>query len=216
MELNLVDTVIVVDTKEFSDLKQENYLAINLMGTSPALKDGPIVLWESGGILDYLLEGHDSKYLLHPPHITLDSPKDAIETRAKYLHVKQYIIVTVYPFIASLTIHKLCSPESEHDSAYIDAATRKIDDLLIPTLVTLLGDGPFFLGQQMSAVDLLVAKPLKNLEQLGLLSQRSPLQSLFDRVSALPSFEQAYSSTTKYHNRTREMIQIPSRIALVS
>ena len=180
------------------------------MGTVPALKDGPMVLWESGAVLDYLLEQFDVSYILHPSPISPESSQEHIAKRAKYLQMKQYIIATVYPFVASLLIHKTSKPVAEQDPAYIESATQKINELFVPILTQWLGDGPFFLGAEISAVDLLVGKPLKNLDQLGLLSQSPSLQALFDKISRMPSFDLAYTAIDHDTGASREILLVPS------
>ena len=148
------------------------------MGTVPALEAGPLVMWESGAVLDYLLEQFDTSYTLYPAPIRPESSKDQIAKRAKYLQLKQYIIATFYPFVASLVIHKMSKPAGEQDPDYIESATERINEVFIPTLSKMLGPGPFFLGQDLSAVDILAGKPLKNLDQLGLLAQSPHVESL--------------------------------------
>jgi len=59
VELDLVggsSYVVKVETLAFSDLKTPEYLETNPMGTSPAFRDGDTILWESGAVLNYLLE----------------------------------------------------------------------------------------------------------------------------------------------------------------
>jgi len=184
LELELVPGTIDINVLSFADLKSEAHLAINPMGTSPAFQDGDIILWESGAVLNYILEEYDSNCKFYPAPRT--------EKRAKYLHLQQYIIATVYPFIASLFIHTL-KDKSEHDVAYIANAKAKWRDLLAPTLTEWLGDGPYFLGDQMSVVDFLVCKPLNNVDSLGMLD--GTLKTLFDRISSRPSFAAAYGIT---------------------
>lgn len=47
---------------EFADIKKEPYISLNPNGRLPALKDPnhDIVLWESGAIIEYLIEQYDS------------------------------------------------------------------------------------------------------------------------------------------------------------
>lgn len=216
LELDLVDKPIVIVEKGFADLKTAAHLAVNPMGTSPAFQDDGIILWESGAVLDYLLERYDSvHYKLHPPPIVGSSTSaDDIAKRAKYLHLKQYSIATVYPFVASLAVHKLSKSTQEQDDDYVASSTNKITTLLLPTLTQWLGDGPFFLGSKMSAVDILVAKPLNNLHQLGLLQQNSPtLFALLEKVRSLPSFDQAYTHVATAHDANhdegRDLVLVP-------
>jgi hypothetical protein len=79
---------------------------------------------------------YDVEHKLHPP--LSSSAKD----RATFLHLQQYIIATVYPFLASLFIHTL-KPTDEQDVALIACAKEKFTALLGPTLVKFLGSSEY-------------------------------------------------------------------------
>jgi glutathione S-transferase len=120
IELGLAHTTIRIQELSFASLKSSEYLQhINPMGTSPAYVDAEadIVMWESGAILDHLLERYDpqGQYWCTPPVISSasSSPKSPQhqqqqqhhqqqrqQQRAKYLQLKQYLIATVYPLVA--------------------------------------------------------------------------------------------------------------------
>ena len=211
LELNVAQTSVKILEKDFVSIKKPDYLAINPMGTVPALEAGSMVMWESGAVLDFLLEQFDTSYTLYPAPITPEASKDHVAKRAKYLQLKQYIIATVYPFVASLVIHKLSKPAAEQDPDYIESATKRINEVFIPVLSKLLGQGPFFLGPDVSAVDLLAGKPLKNLDQLGLLAQSPSLQALFERISSRPSFDKAYTTLAHEFDQSRAIVLVPSK-----
>jgi len=188
MELGLVDNPIKVETLSFSDLKSPSHLARNPMGTSPTFVDADkgIRIWESGAVLTYLLDEYDISYKMHPqPRVA-----SALD-RANFWHVQQFITATVYPFVSSLYLHCTLRPESERDPSYIATATHTWNTKLAPTLVTFV-QKPFFLGNTLTAIDLLVAKPLNNAHALGILEEFPELLALFQTVRNLPSFSVAY------------------------
>ena len=197
LHLNLSQT-IQVETLTFADLKTHAHLTRNPMGTSPAFTDEHegIAIWESGAVLSYILQVYDTTYELHP------NPQSCSKMElAKFLHLQQFIITTVYPFVASLYIHTL-KPVEEQDEKYIQAAKEKFITLLAPTLMTFLhseqDDGPFFFSK-ISAIDYLVAKPLNNAKDLGLLDSFPELRNLLDRIQSLPSFAVAYKIQNDDH-----------------
>eukprot|EP00526_Cylindrotheca_closterium_P024235 CAMPEP_0113645238 /NCGR_PEP_ID=MMETSP0017_2-20120614/23831_1 /TAXON_ID=2856 /ORGANISM="Cylindrotheca closterium" /LENGTH=147 /DNA_ID=CAMNT_0000556935 /DNA_START=50 /DNA_END=490 /DNA_ORIENTATION=- /assembly_acc=CAM_ASM_000147 len=147
------------------------------MGTSPAFTDDEngIAIWESGAVLAYILESFDTEYKLHP------KPRSSRRDRATFLHLQQYIIATVYPFLASLFIHTL-KPKEEQDAAYIANAKEKFLALLGPTLVKFLGSSDYFMGDHISAIDFLVTKPLGNAHSLGLLKDFPTLDTLYHKI----------------------------------
>ena len=161
LELKVVDNPVRVESLTFADLKTPEHLARNPMGTSPAFVDQElgIRIWESGAVLTYLLERYDPSYQLHP------NPKDCPPAQlAKFLHLKQFIVATVYPFIASLYLYVITKPKEEQDQAYIAKGKETIRTKLAPVLMDFLGDSSFFMGgDQLTAIDLLAAKPFNNL-----------------------------------------------------
>lgn len=201
---------ITISEISFNDLKQPEYLSINPMGTSPAFHDSrdEITLWESGAILDYLLERYDTKYQLHVrPIVSTINPSrrdgrmsrrrhttnsNIIKKRAKYLQLKQYIIATVYPFVASMYLHTLKDID-EQDAIYLRNAREKWRTVIGPVLSQLIdADGPYYFGNQVTAIDYLVMKPLTNIRDLDLLQQFPKLQALFDQISRRPTYDIAY------------------------
>jgi glutathione S-transferase len=78
-ELDLPHEIIDI---EFSDLKKPDYLAVNPNGRMPAIYDPntDLTLWESGAIIEYLIEKYDkAQKLSFPP-----------ETKEAY-HAKQWL-----------------------------------------------------------------------------------------------------------------------------
>jgi len=209
MELKLDGNQVKVETLTFADLKSKEHLARNPMGTSPTFidHDEDIEIWESGAVISYLLETYDSGFELHP-----DPSKVSKRDRAIFLHLQQYILATVYPFVASLFTHTL-KPQQDQDELYIAKGKDTWRTKLAPTLTKFLGDSPFFVGDKLSVLDLLVAKPLNNANSLGVLSEFPKLQALFEKVRAMPSFAVAYgeyetSSTTE----SRSTVVLPGEV----
>jgi glutathione S-transferase len=215
LELDLVNKQVEVVETSFSGLKVPEYLALNPMGTSPAFQDGEIIIWESGAVLTYLLERYDTEHKLHPACLSSDSTAEQIAARAKFLHLQHYIISTVYPFMASLFIHTF-KPLDEQDANYVESAKEKWQNSFGPVLVKWL-DGPYFLGDQVSAVDFLASKPLNNANSMGLLKDFPSLQAFFEDMRGRPSFASAYvsmpstskSADTKDGEVNRGMILVP-------
>ncbi|CAB9500182.1 glutathione Stransferase [Seminavis robusta] len=190
LELDLVNNPIRVETLSFPDLKTPEHLARNPMGTSPTFVDAKegIDIWESGAVMMYLLEAYDTKCVLHPD--TKIAPK---RDHANYCHLCQYVTATVYPFLSSLFLHTL-EPADQQDPVYLQTGRDTFKTKLGPTLAKFLGDKPFFMGDKLSAVDLLVAKPLNNAHSLNLLKDDFPtLQHLFCKIKSRPSFAIAYN-----------------------
>ena len=188
IELDVPETVVRVRTLSFPELKASLNTDINPMGTSPSFQDGTLKIWESSAVLLHLLETHDLQHRYHPP------PGSA--KRAQYLQLQAYIVATVYPAVASLFLHTL-KPAAQQDAGFVENGKAKWSDLLGPTLAAALGAQPYLLGDELSAVDFLVAKPLRNAHTLGLLMAFPTLDALFRRISARTSYASAYQITQR-------------------
>jgi glutathione S-transferase len=203
LELGLADSEVKVAKLSISDLKSQEHLARNPMGTSPTLTDSEagFTIWESGAILTYLLTTYDTEYRLHPNPMTT-SKTDL----AKFLHIQQFIIAT--PFLASLYTHVLQNPGIEDD--YVTNAKNKFRSLLRPVLQDFLGDSDFFLGSNISAIDFLVAKPLSNADSLGQLEDFPALSRILKRIKCHRTFATAYEVDVEDHCNCRGFRLAPS------
>lgn len=202
---------VKVKTLSFSDIKTEEYLRdVNPMGTSPAYihknhpTQGKIQMFESGAILSWILEEYDTSNVVHP------APGQP--SRASFLFIQQYVIATVYPFVASLFLHTL-KPAAEQDAAYIKQSKSKFTELLAPTLQRFkAGEGDWMLGgSQPSAVDFLLAKPLGNAESLGLLGDFPILKKILTNITNRPSYCEAYGTECQHHSaeEMRSLVLVP-------
>lgn len=199
--LNDKSAIIHVKKLSFAEIKDPEYLRdVNPMGTSPAFVhenhpvEGKIKMFESGAITSWLLEEYDTDNILHP---ALGQPG-----RAAYLFIQQYIIATVYPFLASLFIHTL-KPDQEQDDAYVNQSKQKWTALLGPTLQSLkVGEGDYMLGgKNPSAVDFLLAKPLGNADSLSLLDNFPILKKILKQIKDRPSYCEAYGTECQHHSK---------------
>lgn len=167
----------------FTDLKRPEYLEINPMGTSPAFTDGDITMWESGAIIDYLLETYDVRHAYFPT-----------TQRPKYLQLKQYLIATVYPMVARWYLRHLDSNDED------ETVKEKVRTVVGPYLEQALGKSQYFMGDELTVIDFLAAKPLTNLFSLGELAQFPNLQAHWERISSLASYKEAYEGTKNASN----------------
>jgi glutathione S-transferase len=220
VELGLAHTTVRIVELSFTDLKSPEYRQrVNPMGTSPAFCDHDNVqMWESGAILDYLLEMYDphGQYWCSPGSIHhKDRPQQQHrqqeqQRRAKYLQLKQYLIATVYPLVAAWYLRRREQqqqqeggkqqprPEQQQPPTVVDdaddeRARETFRTVIGPYLTRCLGDGPYFMDDQFTVLDLIAAKPFTNLHQLGELAAFPLLQAHFDRISCRPSYQEAYN-----------------------
>lgn len=79
LELGIPHEIVPIP---FSDIKKPEYLAINPNGRLPAIQDPNtgVTLWESGAIVEYLIERYDTEHKFSFAQGTLD-----------YYHAKQWL-----------------------------------------------------------------------------------------------------------------------------
>jgi Glutathione S-transferase, C-terminal domain len=76
-----------------------------------------------------------------------------------------------------------------------------------------LGDGPYFLGDEISAVDFLAVKPFRNLHAMNLLEKDFPsLYEFFERVTNRPTYVEAYNDELDMSTiRDRSIVMVPTK-----
>ena len=198
------DTVpnrVNVVVKGFPDLKKEDHLSVNPMGTSPAYQDHTsgtsINIWESGAVLSWILEKYDIHGKFHPS----PSGKDAAK-RMKFLNICQFITATLYPYVSSFYLHTW-KPKEEQDEVFLQKSYTVWRTQLAPIVIKWIDENnqddlyssPYLLGgTTLSAADYLLCKPLNNINSLNMLQEFPKLQLIFDEVSSKHSWNVAYNN----------------------
>lgn len=154
--------------------KTPEYLAINPMGKVPALKDGEVTIAEAAAICAYVAERYPEAKLAPP----VGDPR-----RAKYLQWLFFAPSCIEPALIQL-FTKIEVPTST--AAWGDA--KQVFDVLDAAL----DKGPWLLGDQFSAADIIVGSGLNFAVKLF---KMVPTRPSFDRYieacSARPAFQRA-------------------------
>ncbi|ORY68453.1 glutathione S-transferase [Pseudomassariella vexata] len=145
----------------FADVKSPGYLAINPNGRMPSIQDPntDITLWESGAIVEYLIERYDTAYKLSFAPGTPES-----------YHAKQWLFFQTTgqgPYYGQAVWFKVYHPETVPS-----AVERYAKEILTHTRVNRVtgvveghlakekekaggkGDGPWLVGNKMSYADI--------------------------------------------------------------
>lgn len=151
-ELGLPHDVIPI---EFTDLKKPDFLAINPNGRMPAIQDPNtgITLWESGAIIEYLIEKYDTDHRL----------SFAPGTPESYL-AKQWLFFQTTgqgPYYGQVTWFKKFHHEQLPSAVerYVNEVNR-VSSVLEGHLAKqgeehgTVGDGPWLVGNKFSYADL--------------------------------------------------------------
>ncbi|KAK9369378.1 glutathione S-transferase Ure2-like protein [Lipomyces kononenkoae] len=137
----------------WGDIKKAEYLAVNPNGRIPAIHDPNtgLTLWESGAIIEYLLEKYDTTYKLSFPPGSIES-----------YHAKQWLFFQVSgqgPYYGQASwfnkFHDEKVPSAiERYVKEVSRVTGVLEGHLAQQKVQADGDGPWLVGNKYSYVDL--------------------------------------------------------------
>jgi glutathione S-transferase len=161
--------------------KRPEYLKINPNGTVPALVDDDLALFESAAICAYLADKFPEKRL---------APPVGTPARGVYYQWMVYSIATLEPPVIDVFMQTAMLPEAERSPAVLAAARKKFGDVA-NVLEQALGTRPFLLGEQFTAVDVMIGSTLGWAQMLGLLEGKKTLQEYVQRLSERPASQKA-------------------------
>jgi len=169
-----------LETRSFADLKRPEHLARHPLGKVPALADGDVVLFESGAILQHLLERYGDGRL---------EPKRGSAERALYWQWFHYAEASVAPPLGLLVRHTMLLPEAERVPSVADWARMQAAQLLAPVERAL--EGRAWLLPEFSAADVMMGYSVKLASLLRLLGASPNLSAYLARCEARPAYERA-------------------------
>jgi glutathione S-transferase len=151
-------------------------------GKLPTLEDGDVVMCESGAIVEYILECYGGGRL---------APAPGSPDRARFLQWLHFAESTAFPplgIVVWLTLYR--GDAGSHATLIADARARAAMGLEF--LERELGPGPYLLGAEFSAADVMMGFSLVAARLLGVLDDRHPaLTAYLARLEARPAFQRA-------------------------
>jgi glutathione S-transferase len=168
-------------TRSFADLKRPEHLALHPLGKVPVLVDGDIVVFESGAILQYLLERYGSGRL---------EPMPGTPERARYWQWFHYAEATMTPPLGLIVRHTVLLPEGERSAAVVAGARAEAQRVLAPVERALAGQS--WLLPDFSAADIMLGYSVKLVSLLRLLGEATPnLVAYLARCEERPAYQRA-------------------------
>ena len=163
------------------DLKSDAHRARHPLGRVPVLDDGDVRLYESGAIVEYVLERHKNGGL-----------KPAADDAAfpAYLQWFHYCEGMVMPPINTIIVHTMLLPPERRDETVLGQAQRLLGRALQPVDDALAGKeyliGPF------SAADIMLGHACFMSNRLGCVGEdMANLKGYVGRIEARPAFQTA-------------------------
>ena len=172
-ELNADYETFVLSLKA-GEQRQAGYLAINPMGKVPAIRHGEALITEQVAIYQYLAELYPEAGLAPP----VGSP-----LRGPFLRWLAFYGSSFEPALVDRSLKREPAPPST--CPYGDF------DTMFKTLTDQLAKGPYILGEQFSAADVLWANALRWTTMFQLVPMTPVIQAYIDRVTSRPAAARA-------------------------
>ena len=163
------------------DLNSDEPRERHPLGRVPVLDDGDIRIYESGAIVEYILERHKNGGL--KPEV--DSPN-----YPNYLQWFHYCEGMVMPPINTIIVQTILLPPERQDETVLGQAQRLLSKSLAPVEETLEGND--YLIGDFSAADVMLGHSCFMSNRLGCVNEEMKnLKSYVERITERPAFKTA-------------------------
>ena len=166
-------------TKE--GLKSAEHRSRHALGRVPVLEDGDISIFESGAIIDYVLERHKNGGL---------KPSSDSSEFPFYLQWYHYCEGMVMPPMNQIVVQTILLPPDRRDETVLNQAKNLLTKSLAPVNEN-LANNDYLIGD-FSAADLMLGHSCFMANRLGCVSEE--MQNIKDyvaRINARPAFQKA-------------------------
>ncbi|MBT5052889.1 MAG: glutathione S-transferase family protein [Gammaproteobacteria bacterium] len=166
------------------DLKSDAHRARHPLGRVPVLDDGDISLFESGAIVEYILERHKNGGL---------KPEVASPLFPEYLQWFHYCEGMVMPPINTIVVQTILLPPDRRDEKVLAQAQRLLTKALEPVNDALAGRD--YLIGDFSGADIMLGHACFMSQRSGCVTdEMTQLLAYIARVSARPAFDKAINA----------------------
>ncbi|HUF87314.1 MAG TPA: glutathione S-transferase family protein, partial [Thermohalobaculum sp.] len=157
------------------------YLRMNPNGLIPTVRDGDLVVWESGAVLRYLAARYGDEAFW---------PEDPAK-RAPLDMWAEWVRTTLAPPLTSQVFWQLVrTPAAERNQALIDDGVAKLRRLA-PMLEARLGAGPYLGGAKLSFADIMAGHLLYRYFTLDFERADTPnLAAYYRRLGERPTYRE--------------------------
>lgn len=164
---------VKIDIREPSRKDDPEFRRASPMGKVPALVDGAVSIWDSGAICAYVADQYPGAKLAPP----IGDPR-----RGAYLMWLMFTNSVIEPAMSEKASGAAPNPLRNGWGSF---------DQMIATLKHGLGDGPWILGAQFCAADVLLGMSCWFMRAFNLLGDEPALSAYADRCAARPAFVRA-------------------------
>lgn len=177
-ELNLPYEVNRMDFHP-KDLKSDEHRSRHPLGRIPVLDDGDVRIYESGAIVEYILERHKNGNL---------KPEVSSEKYPEYLQWFHYCEGMVMPSINTIIVQTLLLPEDRRDENVLNQAKRLLSKSLEPVNQS-LAEREYLIGD-FSAADIMLGHACFMSNRLGCVNEEMlNMKSYVENINKRPAFQ---------------------------
>ena len=163
------------------DLKSDEHRARHPLGRVPVLEDGDIQIYESGAIVEYVIERHKNGGLKP----AVDAPE-----YPEYLQWFHYCEGMVMPPVNTIVVQTLLLPPERRDETALGQAQRLLTKALAPVDEALAGRD--YLIGDFSGADIMLGHACFMSNRLGCVpDEMANLKGYVERIAARPAFKTA-------------------------
>ena len=166
-------------TKE--GLKSPEHRARHALGRVPVIEDGNISIFESGAIIQYILDKYDNKGL---------KPNTDSDQYPYYLQWFHYCEGMVMPPMNTIVVHTVILPPERRDETVLGQAQRLLSNALKPVNENL--EGKDYLIGDFSGADIMLGHSCFMSNRLGCVSdEMSNIKAYVEKLENRPAFKKA-------------------------
>ena len=163
------------------DLKSEEHRARHPLGRVPVLDDGDVQIYESGAIVEYVLERHKNGGM---------KPSVDSELYPQYLQWFHYCEGMVMPPVNTIVVQTVLLPPDRRDETALKQAQKLLGKALQPVNESLAGKD--YLIGDFSGADVMLGHACFMSNRLGCVpDEMEHLKGYVERVEARPAFQTA-------------------------
>ena len=163
------------------DLKSDEHRSRHPLGRVPVLEDGEISIYESGAIVEYIIERHKNGGL---------KPEIESDLYPMFLQWFHYCEGMVMPPINTIIVQTILLPEDRRDETALGQAQRLLSKALAPVEENL--EGKDYLIGDFSAADIMLGHSCFMSNRLGCVTdEMTNLKAYVERIQQRPAFKTA-------------------------
>ena len=165
-------------------MRTPEYLRVHPLGRVPALEDGDLTIFESGAIVQYVLDKYGDGAMV-PTSGSTDYP-----TYLQWLHYAEGMIM---PQINIIVVETIFLPEERRNQTNVDRATKLLTRML--TAVDVHLQDREFLAGEFSGADIMTGHACIVSGRLGAdISDKPNVAAYIDRLEARPALQKAWAT----------------------